>query len=943
MHVRDGVLDIAAGGSVQATTTVIDAGATLQLDGAFTGTAGDDSLVIGGTVAGTGTLSLGDGADHLTVQDGANLAGLLTAIDGGAGTDLLETDIATTASLGGVQGFESLLKTGVGILHVDGPAASAFGSVNVQAGTLDVGAAGVIDRRRRHHVANGATLVVDGAFTGTANTDTMVVAGTVRGAGTIGLAAGDDTLTLLDGADLSGLTAPLDGGAGFDTIDAQVQTGTLVLAPTVNFEGSVENRRRHLVARAIASLRQRATRRRHARRQRGHTLTSAETFVGTGTTLDVHGTFAGTAGDDQFFAAGTVRGAFDFGSGNDTIEFALATLDSANLNGGAGNDRLVFRGMALDTPLAAIGVRTHGTARRQRDDAVDAARHDARDRRLLAPQRNRRFPHRWRRGERRPHRRRRASPRDLRHLHRIGGQRAGLIVSPGKGNAGGLDIAGNVLGMTGVRFTSDGTEPMARELRIIDLTNDTLGDGGGFVALDADADGQVRLEGTPWLWSFAQDASDRDWYLRTTQETVVPEIPAVAVLHTIGGLPVRDATQRAFGRLNDARTHNDCRNVEDRDARANTTVAADCSGFWMAFSGDQTRVSQGRGYAFTGDTNGVYIGADTQMHDTGERTLRAGWMLGYVDGNHWTDGSVAGAGPVGKGDANIRTHTPMAGFYLGNTWKNDTWLDVMLSAYLHDADIRTQDTQDELRGNTLVDAANLGRRYALGETWTIAPELEIGADAVHWQDRYEFNGMDLNMADGLLGHARTARAFRTRDRNEVGHVAPVDAGGRGGHDRRTDRRGVAAAHGHVANDAELRQPRPRPAGDRGPRRVREAAHRRDGVRLAVVCAIAGRDGRGAERGGGGRAVDVVIRRRARSPLDCGDRCKEAADGDSLLEGATWASRRTSGPATCRAGVCRRQGRGYLSSAAGRCRSCGRCASSPRTSMSACRVRALRLG
>jgi fibronectin-binding autotransporter adhesin len=222
---------------------------------------------------------------------------------------------------------------------------------------------------------------------------------------------------------------------------------------------------------------------------------------------------------------------------------------------------------------------------------------------------------------------------------------------------------------------------------------------------------------------------------------------------------VRDATHRAFGRLNDARTLNDCRNVEDRDARANTTVAADCSGFWMAFSGDQTRVSQGRGYAFTGDTNGVYIGADTQMHDTGARTLRAGWMLGYVDGNHWTDGSVAGAGPVGKGDANIRTHTPMAGFYLGNTWKNDTWLDVMLSAYLHDADIRTNDTQDELRGNTLSMSANLGRRYALGETWTIAPELELGADAVHWQDRYEFNGMDLNMADGLLGHARTAVRF----------------------------------------------------------------------------------------------------------------------------------------------------------------------------------------
>ena len=171
VHVREGMLDIAASGSVQATTTVIDAGATLQIDGAFTGTTGDDSLVIGGTVVGNGTLSLGDGADHLTVLDGANLAGLLTAIDGGAGTDLLETDIATTASLGGVQGFESLLKSGVGTLHVDGPAASVFASVNVQAGALNVGAAGVIDGVTDTTVAQGATLIVDGAFTGTANND----------------------------------------------------------------------------------------------------------------------------------------------------------------------------------------------------------------------------------------------------------------------------------------------------------------------------------------------------------------------------------------------------------------------------------------------------------------------------------------------------------------------------------------------------------------------------------------------------------------------------------------------------------------------------------------------------------------------------------------------------------------------------------------------------
>jgi len=152
----------------------------------------------------------------------------------------------------------------------------------------------------------------------------------------------------------------------------------------------------------------------------------------------------------------------------------------------------------------------------------------------------------------------------------------------------------------------------------------------------------------------------------------------------------------------------------------------------------------------------VYIGADTQMRDTGERKLRAGWVLGYIDGNHWTDGTVAGSGPVGKGDANIRTHTPMGGFYLGNTWKNDMWADFVLSAYLHDADVFTDGTHDELRGNTLSASTNVGRKFAMGDTWTIAPEVEVGVDAVHWQDRHDFNGMDLNLADGLLGHARTA-------------------------------------------------------------------------------------------------------------------------------------------------------------------------------------------
>ncbi|MGO4550201.1 autotransporter-associated beta strand repeat-containing protein [Lysobacter sp. 2RAF19] len=756
MHVFGGVLDIAAGGSVQAATTQIDAGATLQIDGAFTGTAGDDSLVIGGTVAGAGTLTLGDGADRLTVLDGADLSGLLTATDGGAGTDLLETDIATSASLGGMLGFESLLKTGVGTLHVDGPAASAFESVNVQAGTLDIGAAGAIDGVASTTVAQGATLVVDGAFTGTANNDTMVVAGTVSGGGTISLGAGDDTLTLLDGADLSQLPNPLDGGAGLDTIDAQVQTGTVALAPTVNFEGLSKTGAGTLALAGTQAFDTVQLVGGTLDVAEGGTLTSADTFVGTGTTLEIRGAFTGIAGDDRFFAAGTVNGALDFGAGNDTVEFAQATIDAATIAGGAGNDRLLFRGMTIDAPITATGFErtelldgsamTLSTPMVTGTLAIDATS-------MLDARAGARID---------------GALENAGHLQ-VGANRLAIsgdytgssgslldvFVSPGNGSAGGLEIGGNIIGTTGVRFTSDGTDAMTKKLRVIDSPNDTPGDGG-FVAAEADADGLVRLDGTPWLWAFGQDQADRAWYLTTTQEEVVPEIPGVAVLHTIGGLPVRDATQRVFGRLDDARAHDDCRVQDDRDARAKAELATDCNGFWMAVSADETNVTKGRGYAFDGDINGVYIGADTQMRDTGERTLRAGWVLGYIDGNHWTDGSVAGTGPVGKGEANIRTHTPMAGFYLGNTWKNDMWADFVLSAYLHDADVFTDGSHDELRGNTLSASTNVGRKFAMGDTWTLAPEVEVGVDAVHWQDRHDFNGMDLNLADGLLGHARTA-------------------------------------------------------------------------------------------------------------------------------------------------------------------------------------------
>ena len=185
-----------------------------------------------------------DGADTLTIRDGADLAGLATAISGGAGTDTLTADIAGSASFGGAIDFETLIKTNVGTLHVDGPASSQFSAVAVDGGSLVIGPASALGGVATTTVANGAQMNVAGAYTGSAGADTFTVSGTVSGAGTIGLLAGDDVLTLNDGADISGLANALDGGAHTPAGDSVVlnfaSNRTFAAGDIINFENLVK-------------------------------------------------------------------------------------------------------------------------------------------------------------------------------------------------------------------------------------------------------------------------------------------------------------------------------------------------------------------------------------------------------------------------------------------------------------------------------------------------------------------------------------------------------------------------------------------------------------------------------------------------------------------------------------------------------------------------------
>ncbi|WP_246192181.1 beta strand repeat-containing protein, partial [Pseudoxanthomonas sangjuensis] len=235
-----GTLEVTAGASVAAQSTSVAAGSTLQLDGSYTGTAGSDTFVVAGAVTGTGTLDMGDGDDSFTIQDGADLSGLLNPVGGGGGIDTFVADIAGDATLGGAVDFETLGKTNTGTLHIDGSAPSSFDTVNVEAGTLDIGVGGSVAASPGSTldtvVAAGATLNIDGSYGCGDGNDTMSVSGTVSGSGTIDLCGGDDTLTLNDGAVLANV---IDGGA-HGTGDTVVLNNAGALSfdasNTVNFE-----------------------------------------------------------------------------------------------------------------------------------------------------------------------------------------------------------------------------------------------------------------------------------------------------------------------------------------------------------------------------------------------------------------------------------------------------------------------------------------------------------------------------------------------------------------------------------------------------------------------------------------------------------------------------------------------------------------------------------
>ncbi|MFJ7311483.1 autotransporter-associated beta strand repeat-containing protein [Pseudomonas sp. NPDC098747] len=380
--VEAGILDVQAAASVvaqpgNALMTEVRSGATLNVDGSWTGSALSDGLDIAGTVSGSGTIDLADGNDTLTLHDGADLGALINAIDGGSGSDLLLADIAGTATLGGADNFELLTKTNLGTLNIDGPSTSSFTTVAVQGGTLNVSPQGSVVGVVDTTIDAGARLNVDGVFHGSGGDDRMTVAGALSGNGSLDLEDGDDVLTLNDGADLSGLSSALDGGLGAGDQVVLSNASDLTLgASLINFETLYKDNSGVATLAGTQSFSGGATINAGELKIDGALITPVITFSNTTdtTTLTVSGDAGASASTPMLLAgssganavvvdsAGTLRAVGDLGAGDDLLD-VLGILDAGvggNLLLGDGDDTFVVHDgtTVIGTVIGGNGVDT---------------------------------------------------------------------------------------------------------------------------------------------------------------------------------------------------------------------------------------------------------------------------------------------------------------------------------------------------------------------------------------------------------------------------------------------------------------------------------------------------------------------------------------------------------------------------------------------------------
>src|SRR5690606_17973463 len=222
--VRAGELAVSAGALVDPQTTEIEAGATLSVDGLYNGTAGADTFLLQGTLAGTGTIDLLDGDDALTIVNGATVT-LSGLFDAGAGTDSLVLagdageDTFDQSQVGALYlGFETFRKEGAGVWRLLG---AREGDWTVASGTL-VGDSTTFGG----DIDNAGTVIFDQAVDGS-------YAGVIEGAGAL-VKDNAGVLVLSGDSTFSGTT---EIAAGALQVDG-VLPGALSIAPGALLSGA---------------------------------------------------------------------------------------------------------------------------------------------------------------------------------------------------------------------------------------------------------------------------------------------------------------------------------------------------------------------------------------------------------------------------------------------------------------------------------------------------------------------------------------------------------------------------------------------------------------------------------------------------------------------------------------------------------------------------------
>lgn len=261
----------------------VDAGATLATAGttSVTGTAGNETVTVAGTLA--GAVALGDGSDRFSEIGAGRATG---AVDGGEGQDLYALTLSgDRAGVSNVSGFEELAVGGSGTLTLD----QSFELVSLGGTNLIMGTGG------------GA-----GAVQGSAAAERVTSAGDLA---RVALGGGDDTLSL--GATVLG--GNYLGEAGSDTL-ALTAAGAVRLDGTLSgFEQIVSTSGALSVAGTLGAAGETASLGDGAQALR---LLAGGRLLGT---VDLG------AGDDQLrLEGGTLGGRVEGGAGSDVATIAIA-------------------------------------------------------------------------------------------------------------------------------------------------------------------------------------------------------------------------------------------------------------------------------------------------------------------------------------------------------------------------------------------------------------------------------------------------------------------------------------------------------------------------------------------------------------------------------------------------------------------------------------------